>query len=97
MSRLPLLALIAATLAACASVSDGVVTMSDGSMRIVKQQAMGFEGDPAAMEADVRKQALHHCETSGQDLEVLSLKATQPPYILGNFPSARIEFRCKPR
>lgn len=89
--------LAAATLGACASVSDGVVTMNDGTMRIVKQEAMGFAGDPAAMEAAVRKQALQHCETRGQDLEVLSLSATQPPYILGNFPSARVEFRCKPR
>jgi hypothetical protein len=97
MSRLPLLALIAGSLAACASVQDGVMTLNDGTMRIVKEQALGFAGDPAAMEADVRKQALHHCETSGQDLDVISLKATQPPYILGNFPGARIDFRCKPR
>ncbi len=66
-------------------------------MRIVEQQAMGFEDDPAAMETDVRKQALHQGETNGQDLEVLSLKAMQPHYIQGNFPSARIELRCKPR
>jgi hypothetical protein len=97
MSRLPLLALIAGTLVACASVSDGVITLSDGTMRIVKQQALGFAGDPAVMEADVRKQAQYHCDTSNKDLEVLSLTATQPPYVLGNFPSARIDFRCKPR
>lgn len=97
MSRLPLLALLAATLGACASVSDGVMTLNDGTMRIVTQQALGLASDPAAMEAQVRKQALQHCETSGQDLEVLSLTATQPPYLMGNFPSARIDFRCKPR
>jgi hypothetical protein len=98
MNRTPLWGLlVAAALAGCASVSDGVVTMSDGKMRIVKQYAMGFDGDPAAMEAEVRREALQHCETAGQDLEVLSLSATQPPYVLGNFPTARVEFRCKPR
>jgi len=97
MSRLPLLVLLSVTLGACASISDGVITLNDGTMRIVKEQGLGFAGDPAAMEAEVRKQASAHCETSGQDLEVLSLTATRPPYLLGNFPSARIDFRCKPR
>ncbi|MBN8491484.1 MAG: hypothetical protein J0M00_08695 [Burkholderiales bacterium] len=89
--------LAAAALGGCASVSDGVIKMNDGTMRIVKQYALGFDGDPAAMEAEVRREALQHCETNGQDLEVISLSATQPPYILGNFPSARVDFRCKPR
>jgi hypothetical protein len=98
MNRTPLWTVLAtAVLVGCASVSDGVVTLNDGTMRIVKQQALGFDGDPAAMEAEVRKEALQHCETRGQDLEVVSLSATQPPYILGNFPSARVDFRCKPR
>lgn len=66
-------------------------------MRIFKQRAPGFQGDPVAMDADVHVQALHPCEANVQVLELLSRKATQPPYILGNFPSARIDFRCKPR
>ena len=41
--------------------------------------------------------ALQRCESRGQDLEVMSLPATRPPYILGNFPSARIDVRCKAR
>ena len=66
-------------------------------MRIVKEHAPGFQGDPVAMDADVHVQALHPCEANGQVLELLSRKATQPPYILGNFPSAHIELRCKLR
>jgi hypothetical protein len=97
MNRLSLLALLAGLLGACASVKDGVITLNDGTMRIVKEQGLGFAGDPAAMQAEVRRQAQQRCEADGKDLEVLSLSATQPPYILGNFPSARIDFRCKPR
>lgn len=97
MKRLLLWAALLAILTSCASVSDGVITLNDDTMRIVKEQGLGFAGDPAAMEAEVRKQALQHCESRGQDLEVLSLSATRPPYILGNFPSARVDFRCRPR
>lgn len=50
------------------------------------------------MKSDVSAKAASHCAQSGQDVEVLSIKATEPPYTLGNFPSAQIDFRCnKPR
>lgn len=67
------------------------------AMRIVKENAPRFQVDPVAMEANVHVQALHPCEANGQVLELLPRKATQRPYILGNFPSAHIDLRCKPR
>jgi len=90
------LTFIAVTVTACA-VQDGVLTMGDGKLRIVTEQATGFATTPEAMKSDVSGKAASHCAQSDQDVEVLSIKATQPPYTLGNFPSAQIDFRCKAR
>jgi hypothetical protein len=87
---------IAATVSACA-VQDGVIKTPNGDLRIVTEQATGFATTPEAMKSDVSAKAASHCAQSGQDVEVLSIKATEPPYTLGNFPSAQIDFRCKPR
>lgn len=95
MHKVLALTFIVATVSACA-VHDGVITTRDGDLRIVTQQPMGF-ATPEAMKADIAAQAERHCAQSAQVVELLSIKATEPPYTLSNSPSAQIDFRCKAR
>jgi hypothetical protein len=96
MQKTLVLTFIAVTVAACAA-QNGVLNLGDGKLRIVTEQATGFATTPEAMKSEVSAKAASHCATSGQNVEVLSIKATEPPYTLGNFPSAQIDFRCKAR
>jgi hypothetical protein len=88
---LPLLG--TALLATACAMQNGVVALDGGRFVIVKEQAYGF-ADPQVMKTEVSAQAARHCVDMGKEMELLSLTATEPPYILGNFPRARIEFTC---
>lgn len=88
----PALLLATTMLGACAS-HTGVVAMGNNTYMIAKQQATGFPG-LGNMKAEIIAEASKHCASQGKDLQVLSSKETDPPYILGNYPRSEIEFTC---
>jgi hypothetical protein len=60
---------------------------------IQKQAATGFPG-PGSLKADVMRQAGDYCASQGREFLLTNVSETQPPYLLGNYPRAEINFRC---
>jgi hypothetical protein len=77
---------------ACAS-HTGVVAMGGNKFMVAKQQATGFPG-LGNLKAEIISEASRHCIGTGKELNVLASTETQPPYILGNYPRAEIQFEC---
>jgi hypothetical protein len=84
--------LLAATLAGCASHS-GVVPNGEGGYSISKQAATGFPG-LGNIKADLMQEANQYCLSQGREFLLTNSTETQPPYLLGNYPRAEINFRC---
>ncbi len=60
---------------------------------IQKQAATGFPG-PGSLKADVMQEASDYCAKQGREFLLTNVAETQPPYLLGNYPPAEINFRC---
>jgi len=86
--------LIAAGLfvAACGT-NTGVTSVGPDTFRIFKQGSTGFVGSDK-IKSDVMLQASQYCAERGKTMQVVNVITGQPPYILGNFPKAEIQFRC---
>jgi hypothetical protein len=86
--------LVVGAVAGCAS-NTGVVPNGQGSYIVAKQAATGFPG-LGNLKADALAEANNYCtqQGRGQELIVTRQTETQPPYVLGNYPRAEIEFRC---
>lgn len=85
-------ALLALTLAGCAA-NSGVAPDGQGGYMIQKQAATGFPG-PGTLKADVMREAGSYCASQGREFLLTNVVETQPPYMLGNYPRAEINFRC---
>jgi hypothetical protein len=73
-----------------------VVPNGSGSYIVAKQAATGFPG-LGNLKAEALEEANRYCASlpgSGHQLFVTRSTETQPPYVLGNYPRAEIEFRC---
>jgi hypothetical protein len=71
------------------------VPNGQGSYIIAKQAATGFPG-LGNLKGEALAEASRYCgqQGQGQELFVTRTTETQPPYVLGNYPRAEIEFRC---
>ena len=76
----------------CAS-HTGIVSMGQGNFMVAKQQATGFPG-LGNIKAEIISEGVKHCGDTGKEFELVSSQESQPPYVLGNFPRAEIQFRC---
>jgi hypothetical protein len=79
-------------LCACAS-HTGVVSVSKDTFMIAKQQATGFPG-LGNMKAEIMAEGAKHCASLNKEFQIVSTYETQPPYVLGNYPRAEIQFMC---
>lgn len=94
MIRLSMYAASLIVLAACAS-NTGVVPVGRGNYTIAKQQATGFPG-LGNLRAEIIAEATAFCTSKGLQFELLAVRETQPPYVLGNYPRSEIQFTCAP-
>lgn len=78
--------------AGCAA-STGVIDAGNGTFYASKQAATGF-GGAGNLKGDVITEASTFCAKRGQALHVLDTTEARPPYILGNYPRAQIDFKC---
>jgi len=86
--------LLALALVGCAAHSS-VAPDGQGGYMIQKQAATGFPG-PGTLKSDVMQEAGDYCASQGREFLLTNVKETQPPYVLGNYPRAEINFRCVP-
>jgi hypothetical protein len=92
MQRSIAILIVTAAVAGCAS-NTGVVPNGQGGYLIAKQAATGFPG-LGNLKAEALQEANQQCQSEGREVSLTRATETQPPYMLGNYPRAEIEFRC---
>lgn len=80
------------SMAGCAA-NSGVVPMGGDIYFASRQAATGFSG-ASALKGEVLQEANQHCLAMRKTVEVVNLTEAQPPFILGNYPKAEVQFRC---
>ncbi len=60
---------------------------------VSRQAATGFSGS-GSLKAEAFQEASQYCLNMGKKLQVVSTHEAAPPYILGNFPKAEVQFMC---
>jgi hypothetical protein len=82
-------------LTGCAA-NSGVVPIGKDTYMISRQAATGFSGS-GTLKAEAFQEANQYCLTLAKDVQVVSTNEAAPPYILGNFPRAEVQFMCLDR
>jgi hypothetical protein len=85
-------AILVALLAGCAS-HTGIVAIGRDSYMIAQQQATGFPG-LGNMKAEMISEGSRHCAAQEKEIQIISTSESRPPYVLGNYPRAEIQFMC---
>ena len=76
----------------CAA-NSGVVALGADRFMISRQAATEFSG-LGTLKADALREAEQYCAKNGKAVYVLKTTESEPPYVLGNFPRAEVEFMC---
>lgn len=79
-------------LAGCAA-NSGVTPIGQNTFLVSRQAATGFSGS-GTLKADALTEANRYCANQQKSLFVLDTREAQPPYVLGNYPKAEIQFMC---
>ena len=74
--------------------NSGITPMADDVLFATRQAASGFSG-VGTIKADLLDDARIHCQKSSEKVEIIRIWNNEGPFIMGNFPRAEIEFRCK--
>jgi hypothetical protein len=48
------------------------------------------------LKAEALEEGNEYCTKQGREFVLIRTTETEPPYLLGNYPRAEIEFRCSP-
>ena len=83
---------LAILLAGCAS-NSGVVPIGKDTFMVSRQAATGFSGS-GTLKAEAFAEANQYCLSQNKTLQVVNTNEAQPPYVLGNFPKAEVQFMC---
>ena len=75
------------------AVNSGVVKIGEDTYQTYKRAATGFVGGNQIREAALLE-ANEFCVRQGKVMKVLEIGGSHPPYILGNFPKATVQFMC---
>ena len=81
-----------AILAGCAS-NTGIVPIGEDTYMVSRQAATGFSGS-GSLKAEAFQEANQYCLSMGKKLQVVNTHEATPPFILGNFPKAEVQFMC---
>lgn len=60
---------------------------------VSRQAATGFSGS-GTLKAEAFQEASAYCMAQGKALQVVSTQEAQPPFLLGNYPKAEVQFMC---
>lgn len=89
--RTPALAL-AIALGGCAA-NSGVVPIGQDTFMVSRQAATGFSGT-GTLKAEAFREANEYCTSQRKVFQVVNTSESTPPYVMGNFPRAEIQFMC---
>ena len=67
--------------------------MGDDTYFVSRQAASAFSG-PGTLKADALTEANQYCAERNKSLSVMNIAEATPPYIMGNFPKAEVQFKC---
>ena len=79
-------------LAGCAA-NSGVAPLGSDTFVVSRQAATGFSGS-GNLKAEALTEAAQYCSSQSKSLLVVNTKEAAPPYVMGNFPKAEVEFMC---
>ncbi len=79
-------------LTACAS-NTGIVPIGQDTYMVSRQAATGFSGS-GSLKAEAFQEANAYCMGQGKSLQVVNAVEAQPPFVLGNYPKAEVQFTC---
>ena len=83
---------VAILLSGCAA-NSGVAPMGPDTYLVSRQAATGFSG-AGDLKAEALREANQHCLSLGREMHVVSATEARPPYLLGNYPKAEVQFKC---
>lgn len=85
-------AITAAALAGCAS-NHGIIPIGKDTYMVSRQAATGFSGS-GTLKAEAFQEAAAYCAGQSKSLQVVNTQEAQPPFVLGNYPKAEVQFMC---
>jgi hypothetical protein len=88
----PWILLTALAVAGCAA-NSGVAPLGGDAFVVTRQAATGFSGS-GNLKSEALTEAGQYCAGQSKSLLVTNAKETAPPYVMGNFPKAEVEFLC---
>ena len=92
MKKLALLFVVFLILAGCAA-NSGVVPIGPDTFMVSRQAASGFSG-LGTLKADAFQEANQYCLSQKKNIRVVNTNESSPPYVMGNFPRAEVQFMC---
>ena len=92
MKKVICLLVMAIFVSGCA-INSGIVPMGNNTFKVSRQASTGF-WSAYALKCSTLEEANQFCVDRGKSLKILLFKEHQPPYILGNFPRAEVQFTC---
>jgi hypothetical protein len=90
--KILLAAVLPLAVGGCAA-NSGVAPTGPDSFMVSRQAATGFSGS-GNLKAEALSEAGQYCAARNQVLLVTNSKEVGPPYVMGNFPKAEVEFMC---
>ena len=87
-----LLGIILLLLTGCAA-NPGVAPMGPDTYIVTRQAATGFSG-AGDLKVEALREANQHCMSLGKEMHVVSATESKPPYLLGKYPRAEVQFKC---
>ncbi|WP_373989090.1 hypothetical protein [Duganella sp. BuS-21] len=79
-------------LTGCAS-NSGIIPIGTDTYMVSRQAATGFSGS-GTLKAKAFQEAGTYCTSQGKSLQVVNTVEAQPPFLLGNYPKAEVQFMC---
>jgi hypothetical protein len=79
-------------LAGCAA-NSGIAPLGADTFVVSRQAATGFSGS-GNLKGEALTEAGQYCAGQNKSLLVTNTKEAAPPYVMGNFPKAEVEFMC---
>jgi hypothetical protein len=77
----------------CVAHNSGVTPAGMDTYMVSRQAATPLAG-ASTLKAEALREADQHCTSQHRLLKVVKATEAQPPYVLGNYPKAEVEFMC---